>query len=147
MSGTLTIENNIRCRASKSTCVVVVRGWHSIVVVDRKLWLCSRSWTRRRRYDGVEVLRTLNFWVTRFKLHSFHFSVYSITRLPEVQAAGIFLSTKLLINVDVSTYRVGISVIWFIVPVLLLNILVFADGPAWRLLYAHRVVHRGGCSV
>ena len=29
-------------------------------VVDRRLWPCSRSWIRWRRYEGVEVLRTLN---------------------------------------------------------------------------------------
>jgi len=40
--------------------VVVVKGWWRTIVVDRRLWPCSRSWIRSCRYDGVEVLRTSN---------------------------------------------------------------------------------------
>jgi len=51
--------------------VAIVKGWHNVVVVDRRLWPCSRSWIRRRRYDGVEVLRTLNIFSS--SQHLVHF--------------------------------------------------------------------------
>jgi len=40
----------------KCVYVVVVE----VIVVDRRLRSCPQSWIRSRRYDGVEVLRTLN---------------------------------------------------------------------------------------
>jgi len=29
--------------------VIVVDGWHSVVVADCRLWPCCRCWIRRRR--------------------------------------------------------------------------------------------------
>jgi len=54
----------------KPANVVVVGGWHSVVVADHRLglWPCYRSWIRRRKYAGVDVLRTLN--VSRATLYS-----------------------------------------------------------------------------
>jgi len=46
-------------RKARFANVVVVKGWYSAIVVDRRLRPCSRSWIRSRRYDGIEVLRTL----------------------------------------------------------------------------------------
>jgi len=36
-------------RKARFANAVVVEGWHSVVVVDHRLWLCSRSWIRRIR--------------------------------------------------------------------------------------------------
>ena len=55
-----TLMQCIGKRASQKSSSWKVDTALSVVLADRRLWLCCRSWIRRRRYDGVDVLRTVN---------------------------------------------------------------------------------------